>query len=93
MPSGEQSLLPRNGTVAVLRADRLGSTQHRIAFAARAAGAPCEDLIAYCFRCIACGELFPLHAEAYHGSGGFWEPEAPGSIRASLYNEAILNAT
>ncbi len=32
------------------------------------------DYFEYYFRCTACHQLFRLAVEAYHGSGGSWEP-------------------
>jgi hypothetical protein len=45
---------------------------------------PLDDYISYRFRCISCGELFYLHVETYHGSGGYWEPENHASINKDL---------
>jgi len=36
--------------------------------------APWDDIIYYKFRCTACGALFELTAETYHGGGGSWSP-------------------
>ncbi len=34
----------------------------------------CGDGIEMYFRCTACGQLFVLACETYHGSGGKWQP-------------------
>jgi hypothetical protein len=39
-----------------------------------AQGAAWNDLVSFGFKCQACGQSFRLHAETYHGSGGYWEP-------------------
>jgi hypothetical protein len=44
------------------------------------------DFVEHHFRCLRCGELFWLHAETYHGSGGYWEPEDSASIRENVSN-------
>jgi len=33
-----------------------------------------DDVLQYHFQCNRCGQLFELHAETYHGSGGWWKP-------------------
>ena len=33
-----------------------------------------DDLLRYRFQCNACGQLFELTAETYHGAGGWWKP-------------------
>jgi hypothetical protein len=33
-----------------------------------------DDVLHYRFQCNSCGQLFELHAETYHGSGGWWKP-------------------
>lgn len=33
-----------------------------------------DDVLHYRFQCNTCGKLFELHAETYHGSGGWWKP-------------------
>lgn len=43
-------------------------------FQSLTAAGPWNDFVAYQFKCNHCGELFSLHAETYHGSGGAWEP-------------------
>ena len=45
---------------------------------------PWDDIVAYRFSCAACGEVFSLHAETYHGQGGAWEPERKAAIRQPL---------
>jgi hypothetical protein len=37
-------------------------------------GAPWNDVVSFAFECQACSQSFRLHAETYHGSGGYWEP-------------------
>ena len=49
-----------------------------------AAGEAWDDVLYYRFICTACGEIFLLHAETYHGSGGYWEPENTMSVRENL---------
>ena len=39
-----------------------------------------RDIISFEFICTSCGEAFLLHAETYHGSGGYWEPKLKKSI-------------
>lgn len=56
----------------------------RVTFSALAKGEPWDDIVGYRFRCCSCGELFSLHAETYHGSGGYWEPENKESVRENL---------
>lgn len=43
-----------------------------------------DDIVAYYFKCRCCGEQFSLHAETYHGSGGYWEPVREATIREYL---------
>lgn len=45
---------------------------------------PWDDIVAYRFGCTACGEVFSLHAETYHGQGGAWEPERKDAVRQDL---------
>jgi hypothetical protein len=33
-----------------------------------------DDVLQYHFKCNAGRQLFELHAETYHGSGGWWKP-------------------
>jgi hypothetical protein len=33
-----------------------------------------DDVLQYRFQCNTCGQLFELHADTYHGSGGWWRP-------------------
>lgn len=49
-------------------------SEHSVTFAQLAAGQTWDDIVAYRFECASCGELFSLHTETYHGSGGYWEP-------------------
>ncbi len=56
----------------------------QITFSALATGQPWDDIVGYRFRCNSCGEIFSLHAETYHGSGGYWEPENRASVRENL---------
>ena len=53
-------------------------------FSQVADGGPWDDVVGYRFRCTSCGEMFSLHAETYHGSGGYWEPENSSSVRKNL---------
>ena len=43
-----------------------------------------DDLVYHKFKCTNCGEIFVLHAETYHGSSGYWEPELARSVREQL---------
>jgi hypothetical protein len=56
----------------------------RVSFSALAAEEPWEDWVAYRFLCNSCGESFSLHAETYHGGGGYWEPDNFDSVRKKL---------
>lgn len=56
----------------------------QVTFAALAKGEQWGDIVGYRFRCSSCDELFSLHAETYHGSGGYWEPENRKSVRENL---------
>lgn len=47
---------------------------NRLTFHELAQGAVWDDLVSYYFQCRTCGQSFHLHAETYHGSGGYWEP-------------------
>src|SRR5215510_10462422 len=42
-------------------------------FAPLAAGGHWDDFVNNYFSCVSCGQLFHLHAETYHGSGGAFE--------------------
>jgi hypothetical protein len=33
-----------------------------------------DDILHYRFKCNTCSQLFELHAETYHGRGGWWKP-------------------
>lgn len=57
-----------------------------VSFDKLAAGAAWDDYVEYHFRCLRCNEAFWLHAETYHGSGGYWEPKDPASIRDNITN-------
>lgn len=70
-----------DGTITELAATNPDS---QTTFSAIARGEPWDDIVGYRFRCNACGELFSLHAETYHGSGGYWEPENRKSVRENL---------
>ncbi len=50
-------------------------------FTSLQAEGPWDDIVAYRFKCTACGEVFSLHAETYHGRGGAWEPERKAAAR------------
>lgn len=41
---------------------------------------PWRDVLDYRFRCTTCAQVFELHAETYHGSGGAWRPKDPASV-------------
>jgi hypothetical protein len=62
------------------------STCVSVSFGELAKGAAWEDYVEYHFRCLHCDEKFLLHAETYHGSGGYWEPQDPKSVRANVTN-------
>ncbi|ACX94951.1 hypothetical protein [Halothiobacillus neapolitanus] len=64
--------------------DTTDPSAHSVSFAQLAAGQTWDDIVAYHFRCSCCGEQFSLHAETYHGSGGFWEPVRKAAIRENL---------
>lgn len=49
-------------------------------------GARWDDYVEYHFRCLSCDERFWLHAETYHGSGGYWEPRDSTVIRKNIAN-------
>jgi hypothetical protein len=55
-----------------------------VSFSDLAAGKPWGDILTHRFRCNPCGEVFMLHAETYHGSGGAWEPENRSVVREHL---------
>ncbi len=57
-----------------------------VSFDKLAAGAAWDDYVEYHFRCLHCNEEFWLHAETYHGSGGYWEPKDDASIRDNITN-------
>lgn len=42
-------------------------------FSELAQGAAWDDVVSFGFKCQTCGQSFRLHAETYHGSGGYWE--------------------
>ena len=46
----------------------------RPAFASIPADAPWPDYFEYYFSCTACGQLYRLAAETFHGIGGTWAP-------------------
>lgn len=60
------------------------SLSNQLSFSELASGTPWGDTIEHHFRCVNCGALFYLHAETYHGSGGYWEPKNAKSIRENL---------
>jgi len=39
---------------------------------------PWDDVFQYYFECPACGQLFRLTADTYHGGGGSWKPVSRG---------------
>lgn len=49
-------------------------------------GAMWDDYVEYHFRCLHCRAAFWLHAQTYHGTGGYWEPKNPAAIRARIDN-------
>lgn len=57
-----------------------------VSFVELAKGAAWDDIVEYHFRCRHCDEKFWLHAETFHGSGGYWEPNHPESIRETITN-------
>ena len=57
----------------------------QVSFSDLAAGKPWGDMVILRFRCNSCGEVFTLHAETYHGSGGSWEPENRSVVREGLW--------
>jgi hypothetical protein len=50
-----------------------GAGQSGDPFSSLAKGGPWSDIVSNYFSCISCGQLFHLHAETYHGSGGAFE--------------------
>lgn len=50
---------------------------HGPPFEALPVGGPWPDVLAYAFECTACGRVFELSADTYHG-GGQWAPRVPG---------------
>ena len=48
------------------------------------AGGHWDDVLSYRFKSNSCGEEFLLHAETYHGSGGYWEPANSRVAHANL---------
>ena len=62
----------KDGTISEVPDAKLLS---QVTFASLADGEQWDDVIRYRFQCNSCGELFALHAETYHGSGGYSEPE------------------
>lgn len=57
-----------------------------VPFEKLAKGAAWDDIVEYHFRCLHCDEKLRLHAETYHGSGGYWEPTDSRSIRENMAN-------
>ena len=57
-----------------------------VSFDKLAAGAAWDDYVEYQFRFLHCNEAFWLHAETYHGSGGYWEPKDSASSRDNITN-------
>jgi hypothetical protein len=70
-----------DGTISELNEP---SPSSQVSFSALSAGENWSDVVAYKFKCNSCGELFSLHAETYHGSGGYWEPEHREAARENL---------
>jgi hypothetical protein len=70
-----------DGTIVELQSS---SPVSQVPFSALASGAAWNDIVEHRFRCANCGELFSLHAETYHGSGGYWEPDNRESTRENL---------
>ena len=70
-----------DGTIVELQDAAIAS---EIPFPILAAGNPWGDFVEHRFRCTNCGEVFHLHAETYHGSGGYWEPENRTSVRDNI---------
>jgi hypothetical protein len=60
------------------------TTLSMVPFCGAVAGLDWGDVVDYRFECKTCGERFSLHAETYHGSGGYWEPEKSESVRKNL---------
>jgi hypothetical protein len=61
-----------------------GSIWQQPAFSELVAGGHWGDVLSYQFQCNSCGERFKLHAETYHGGGGYWEPINPRAAHANL---------
>lgn len=64
--------------------DTTDPSAHSVSFAQLAAGEAWDDIVAYQFKCSSCSEKFSLHAETYHGSGGYWEPVRKAVVRENL---------
>ena len=50
-----------------------GAGQYGVPFSRLASGGHWGDFVNNYFSCRSCGQLFHLHAETYHGSGGAFE--------------------
>lgn len=57
---------------------------NQYSFSAVASGEAWGDIVEYNFYCSNCSEQFRLHAETYHGSGGYWEPKNKSSVRENF---------
>lgn len=55
----------------LIRYERAGQSGDPFAHLAR--GCDWSDFVSNYFSCISCGQLFHLHAETYHGTGGAFE--------------------
>jgi hypothetical protein len=58
-----------DGTISDVTTDGDGKPFHELSSSGK-----WDDVLHYRFQCISCGQLFELHAETYHGSGGWWKP-------------------
>jgi hypothetical protein len=70
-----------DGTIVEIPND---NSLSQVSFSELASGATWDDIVEHYFRCSYCGEEFTLHAETYHGTGGYWEPKNNGSVRENL---------
>jgi len=86
--------VPRDLTEAILFAklkiedgtlNYLGAGSYGDPFLQIASGKGWSDFVDNYFSCVTCDQIFNLHAETYHGSGG--KLEAVDSVRGELNND------
>jgi hypothetical protein len=59
-------------------------------FSELAQGAAWGDVVSFGFECQTCGQSFRLHAETYHGSGGYWESVTSNTIERSVQAKILI---